>query len=128
MGLAVACSVLVSKGVKDMLKPVFGRYWPETWTQNNPSFIHSQAYGFNWFHGGSWYASFPSGHTTAAWAAAVAIALCWPRLRPLAACIGAAVPLGLLLCNYHFFSDVVAGMLLGTSIAVLMVRIMVRAA
>ncbi|WP_434135003.1 phosphatase PAP2 family protein [Pseudomonas luteola] len=119
-----AFSVLVAKGVKDSLKPVFGRYWPETWTHGNPSLIHNQAYGFNWFHGGDWYASFPSGHTTVAYAAAVAIALCWPRLRGLAVVIAAVVPVGLLLCNYHFFSDVVAGGLLGASVAVLVIKVM----
>jgi membrane-associated phospholipid phosphatase len=120
----LAFSILVAKGVKDALKPVFGRYWPETWTHDNPSLIHNQAYGFNWFHGGDWYASFPSGHTTVAWAAAMAIALCWPRLRWLAALIALVVPVGLVLCNYHFFSDIVAGGLLGASVALLTVRLM----
>ena len=53
----VLCSFSLVMGhtVKDELKPLFGRTWPETWVENNPSFIHDQVYGFHWLHGGAGY-------------------------------------------------------------------------
>jgi len=60
-GLSLAGAV----AIKDQLKFAFGRTWPETWVQNNPSLIGNGVYGFNPFHGGPGFASFPSGHTTA---------------------------------------------------------------
>ena len=29
------------------MKYAFGRLWPETWVDNNPSWIHDGAYGFS---------------------------------------------------------------------------------
>ena len=42
-GLSLAVAVVV----KDQLKFAFGRPWPETWSHNNLSFIHDNAYGFH---------------------------------------------------------------------------------
>ncbi len=60
---ALLCSIslIMAEVTKNQLKFVFGRTWPDTWFQNNPSFIRDGAYGFNLFHGGVEYASFPSG-------------------------------------------------------------------
>jgi hypothetical protein len=44
-------SVIVAESIKDQLKFIFGRTWPETWVQNNPSFIHDGVYGFNFMRG-----------------------------------------------------------------------------
>ena len=58
-GVLCSISLIVGETIKSQLKFVFGRLWPDTWVQNNPSFIHDGAYGFNFFHGGAGYASFP---------------------------------------------------------------------
>ncbi len=52
---------------------VFGRDWPETWIDNNPSLIRDGAYGFHPFHGNSAYGSFPSGHTARTLAVAAVV-------------------------------------------------------
>ena len=64
-GVLCSISLIVAETIKSQLKFAFGRLWPDTWVQNNPSFIHDGAYGFNLFHGGPGYASFPSGHMAA---------------------------------------------------------------
>jgi membrane-associated phospholipid phosphatase len=108
-------SLIVSETIKSGLKFVFGRLWPDTWVQNNPSFIHDGAYGFYFFHGGPGYASFPSGHTTVTCALISVLWILYPYWRPFYAAIVAAVVVGLIGANYHYVSDVIAGGFLGTS-------------
>ena len=65
--LLIACcfAILVSYAIKEQLKFDFGRLWPETWVDGNPSWIKDGAYGFFPFHGRTGWSSFPSGHMTA---------------------------------------------------------------
>jgi len=111
--LLSAISLSVAKMIKDQLKFVFGRTWPETWVQNNPSLIRDGVSGFNFFHGGADYAAFPSGHMTLICAVVAVFWLRIPSYRPLYAVIIAAVAISLIGANYHFFSDVVAGAFIG---------------
>lgn len=108
-------SIVVAAQLKNDLKFVFGRTWPETWINNNPSLIRDDVYGFNFFHGGAGYMSFPSGHTTVTCAVMAVFWICYPRYRPLYAAIVAAVAIGLMGANYHFLSDIIAGGFLGAS-------------
>jgi membrane-associated phospholipid phosphatase len=110
-GVSLAVAVII----KDQLKFAFGRTWPETWTRNNPSFIHDGVYGFYPFHGGAGYASFPSGHTTTVCTVMTVLWICYPRFRPVYALCMAAVAIGLVGANFHFLSDVIAGGFLGLS-------------
>src|SRR5438034_651185 len=51
--LLVACvSLIVADDFRISLGDVFGRYWPETWTHDNPSLIGTGAYGFHPFQRG----------------------------------------------------------------------------
>lgn len=115
-GVCCSISLIVGETVKSGLKFVFGRLWPETWIENNPSFIHDGAYGFNPFHGGAGYGSFPSGHTAATCALFAVLWIFYPKLRPLYALSVLAVAVGLIGANYHFLGDVIAGGFVGTSI------------
>jgi membrane-associated phospholipid phosphatase len=108
-------SVVLTETVKDQLKFIFGRTWPETWTQGNPSFIRDDVYGFHFMHGGGGYDSFPSGHMAAASAALCVLWLWYPRLWVPCLLAGFAVGAGLVGANYHFLSDVIAGGFLGIS-------------
>lgn len=61
--LLVACiSLIVADDFRISLGDVFGRYWPETWTHDNPSLIGTGTYGFHPFQRGDDIRSFPSGH------------------------------------------------------------------
>ena len=63
--------------------------------------------------------SFPSGHSATAFAAATAIAIVSPRLRPWALAIAAAVALSRVYLRVHFPLDVVAGALVGAALGAL---------
>ena len=101
--------------IKDQLKFIFGRTWPETWVQDNPSFIRDGVYGFHFMHGGGGYQSFPSGHMAATCAVISVLWVWYPRSRWLGAFAAIAVGAGLVGANYHFLSDVIAGAFVGIS-------------
>ena len=125
--LLVAClSLIVADDFRISLGDVFGRYWPETWTHDNPSLIGTGTYGFHPFQRGDDIGSFPSGHAcrilgfAAVWMIAmphsrtvqvIAIVLCVPMLVSLVA------------MNYHFVSDVIAGSALGGIVAMYAARL-----
>ncbi len=76
--LLVACiSLIVGDDFRISLGDVFGRYWPETWTHDNPSLIGTGMYGFHPFQRGDDIGSFPSGHA------------CWSRSCLLFRCFSA---------------------------------------
>ena len=67
------------------------------------------------------YASFPSGHATNAFAAAVAFGTLWPRLRPLLWSYAVIIALSRIVVTAHHPSDVVAGAIAG-AVGALLVR------
>lgn len=114
-----SASVALAVFVKDFLKFVFGRAWPETWIDHNPSLIHDHVYGFFWFQAGPGFHSFPSGHTTVTFAA-MSVLWAWlpARWRWLCVVPCVLVVAGLLGMDYHFLGDVVAGAFLGAACGV----------
>jgi membrane-associated phospholipid phosphatase len=121
--LALTLSLIAAVALKDQLKWVFGRYWPETWTMNNPSLIQDGAYGFHPFHRGIAYESFPSGHTTIVFSLTAVVWIVYPRWRWLCVVADLAIVIGLLGMNYHFTSDVIAGAFLGSIVGVFAARL-----
>lgn len=113
--LLCSVSLIVAETFKNQLKYLFGRTWPETWINGNPSLIRDGVYGFNFLHGGAGYASFPSGHTTAICAAVSVLWLCYPRFRPLYGASVGVVAVGLIGADFHFLSDIIAGGFVGTT-------------
>lgn len=113
--LLCSLSVIVAELTKAQLKLAFGRTWPDTFRDNNPSFLRDDAYGFNFFHGGHAYASFPSGHTAVTRAVIAVLWIYYPKWRWLYALAMFAVAIGLIGANYHFVSDVIAGGFVGIS-------------
>ncbi len=121
--LRLSCAILIAGVLTHELKEVFGRTWPETWIDKNPSYFGNGAYGFFPFHGGRGYASFPSGHTTAAAAFAGAVWVLWPKLRWLGAALLLIEAIGLLGADYHWLSDIMAGAAVGIATGVVAARI-----
>jgi membrane-associated phospholipid phosphatase len=113
--LRICCAILIAAVLKEELKWVFGRTWPETWIKSNPnpSFFGDGTYGFFPFHGGQGYASFPSGHTTVMSAFAGALWFIAPKCRWIGLVLVIAVVIGLLGADYHWLSDILAGAVLG---------------
>lgn len=120
--LAMANSLVIATFIKNQLKFIFGRYWPKTWENNNPSLIHNHAYGFHFWHFGKAYESFPSGHMAITVAVMAVIWQIYPRLRGFAVLISILVAVGLAGMNFHFVTDMVAGSFVGALTASLVVR------
>ncbi len=103
----VAIAVPASFLIKTFLKAVFGRINTRYWLYH-PNLNH-----LHWLHGRGNYTGFPSGHMAVFTALAVATmrfypgsrAVCWVTLALLAA--------ALILTDYHFVADVIAGAYLG---------------
>ena len=107
LGLRVSLAILAATATKDELKWLFGRVWPGAWLKYG-------MYGFDPLNGGCLYGSFPSGHTSYISAPLGVLWVLRPRWRPLYAAITLAVMAGLVGADYHFLSDVLAGLLAGT--------------
>jgi membrane-associated phospholipid phosphatase len=123
VALLWSLGLFVTVALKNFFKFAFGRTWPETWVNDNPSFIRDGVYGFNPFHGGKGFAAFPSGHMAAICFAMTVLWICYPRLRAAYAVVIAVVATGLMGANYHFLSDVIAGGFLGVSIGCLAIAL-----
>jgi membrane-associated phospholipid phosphatase len=119
--LLVACiSLIVADDFRISLGDVFGRYWPETWTHDNPSLIGTGTYGFHPFQRGDDIGSFPSGHACRILAFAMVWVIATPRSRNVqvvAIVLCAPMLVSLVAMNYHFVSDVIAGGVLGGIVA-----------
>jgi membrane-associated phospholipid phosphatase len=119
--LLVAClSLIVADNFRISLGDVFGRYWPETWTHDNPSLIGTGTYGFHPFQRGDDIGSFPSGHACRILGFAAVWMIAMPRSRTVqivAIVLCAPMLVSLVAMNYHFVSDVIAGSVLGGLVA-----------
>ena len=119
--LFVAClSLIVADDFRISLGDVFGRYWPNTWINNNPSLIGTGAYGFHPFQRGDDVGSFPSGHAARILAFAGVWLIAMPRSRSLQVVVillSTSMLVSLVAMNYHFVSDVIAGSVLGGIVA-----------
>jgi undecaprenyl-diphosphatase len=86
-------------------------------------FVDSQSDPFHYMLG-VWrpdYASFPSGHATTAFAAAIAIGLIWPRLRVWLWTYALIIAVSRVVILAHYTSDVIAGAVVGV-VGALLVR------
>ena len=109
--------------LKTGLKIIFGRYWPTTWIAGNLSLIHDGIYGFHWWHGWGNQGGFPSGHTTYTLFCCTCLYLTLPRLKYLWLLLALLIPSCLIILNYHFLGDCLAGIGLGSFSALLSARL-----
>jgi membrane-associated phospholipid phosphatase len=117
--LFVACvSLIVADQFRESLGDICGRYWPETWHNDNPSLIGTGAYGFHPFEVGDDAGSFPSGHAARIVGFASVFWIAMPRGRWLYVAIAAPMIIALVAMNYHFVGDVVAGSVIGALVGV----------
>jgi membrane-associated phospholipid phosphatase len=112
--LFIACCASLSAFVANdvVLKLIFGRQAPPVLFHGIPAHV------FNFFQGDQ-HSSFPSGHMVMATAFATAMIRLQPRTCPLLAilvCIGAAA---LIVGDWHFVGDVIAGAFVGSTAGLL---------
>ncbi len=110
-------SVSLSAQINHILKYVFGRYWPDTWIDGNPSLIVNNLYGFNFFHKGTSYSSFPSGHSVVTFSFFTICILFYPKYKIYFFIPMVFLALGQVSMHYHFLSDVVAGACIGLCVS-----------
>lgn len=120
--LACVC-VIVADQFRQSLGDLCGRYWPETWHDNNPSLIGTGAYGFHPFEVGHDVGSFPSGHAARIVGFFSVFWVAMPRGRWLYAVLALPMLVALVAMDYHFVGDVIAGSVLGALVGVWAVRL-----
>ena len=112
-GLALAWSLCLTEFV---LKPVFGRALPTAYLLNGQ-------YGFYWFHWGETFGSFPSGHTDQATSILSVLWIFYPRWRWVYVGAIFLLAFALMLGEWHFLSDIIAGGFVGTVSGVMLTEI-----
>ena len=116
--ICIANAVTIGQFIKEIFKGICGRYWADTFRNNNPSLIHDNAYGFNWFKFNDDFGSFPSGHTIFIFSLIVGLWILFPKYRWVYTVLAFLVTAAQLLQYFHYASDLIAGATLGTIVAV----------
>ena len=103
----IAISVPLANMLKAILKYAFGRTTTRFWLQ------HPHATEFHWFHGVGNYSGFPSGHMAVFTVLAAALWMYYPRHKTGYIVFMTILALALIATNYHFISDIIAGVYTG---------------
>lgn len=94
-------------GMKTLLKWIFGRTETHTWLADPGH------YGFHWFAGTEGLQGFPSGHMLVLTPLFLALWYFYPRYRLYYGVVWFCLGLALIVTEYHFLSDVLAGTYIG---------------
>jgi membrane-associated phospholipid phosphatase len=108
-------SMLAAEAIKNQLKFVFGRTWPDSWGPGVQSLVHDNVYEFHFFRPGTSFESFPSGHAAVATATLSVLWILYPKRRALWGMGVVTAAVGLVALNLHFLSDVIVGSFVGIS-------------
>lgn len=93
-----------------ILKRIFGRGWVD------PTFVHDHLYSFRFLHGENHWDAFPSGTAAVSFAILAVLWILKPRWRAASAAIVVLLSVAVVIGNYHWLSDVIAGGFLGATI------------
>ena len=99
----IAISVPLAHMVKWLFKYAFGRISTRFWL------LYPRSHEFHWLHGTGNFTGFPSGHMAVFTALVAALWVYYPRHRTVYLFSLAALALALIVTNYHFISDIIAG-------------------
>lgn len=108
-------SIALSGIVTNILKFLVGRLRPKV-------FFESGLYGFEPFHVGYEFNSFPSGHATTVFAVAATCSFFLPKYSVPFFVFAAIVAISRLVLTAHYLSDVLAGACIGVLTAIVMKR------
>jgi len=103
----IAITVPLTFFLKSLLKIAVGRITTRFWL-DHPGYPE-----FHWFNGRSHYDGFPSGHMAVFVALGIALWEFYPRQRILYAISLSVLAIALIVTDYHFVSDIIAGAYLG---------------
>lgn len=107
---------------KILFKWIIGR-------ENTRTFLYfPRRYGFHWFSGGYAFQSLPSGHMTLLATLTTVFVAFYPRGKYLTWPVITILAGALVVTNYHFLGDVLAGLLLGHWLGWVLVAISQRLA
>ena len=120
MLLTLAWAEIWALATEFVFKHIFGRAWPD------PTYIHGHMDGFRFFHAGDGWMAFPSGHALSSFALAAVFWFSVARWRVSALLAAAIVSFCMVLCNYHWLSDVIAGAFMGWTIGWMTLLIFTR--
>lgn len=123
IGIAIIVSYAISGVLAQLLKRIILSPRPEAFFKNQfYQDILNHSGNTNLFH------SFPSGHTTSAFALATVLAYYFHTIRWQTALVFLAVLAGFsrIYLGQHFLTDVMAGMVLGTSVSLLTLMLIRR--
>lgn len=118
-GLYLFCTVAATGILVNVLKVLFGRARPRL-------LFREDTYGFGFFEFDSSYLSFPSGHTTTAFAAAAALGAAFPRHRWIFYVCGTIIALARVVLTSHYLSDILVGAWLGAVGSMVLAQYMMR--
>ncbi len=109
----VFLSIIFSGIIVNILKFLFGRMRP--WSLES-----SDQFGFLFFQVGTPLTSFPSGHTTTAFAIAMALVYLFPKQTYLWIGFGVLMAISRIGVSAHYLSDTIAGMLTGVGSVIIL--------
>lgn len=101
-------------------KRMFGRGWPD------PTFVSNHLYGFHFLRGEAHWDSFPSGTATVSSAMLSVLWILKPRWRAVGLAIVVLLGVAVVIGNFHWLSDVIAGVFLGVTVGWSAVRLLRR--
>jgi membrane-associated phospholipid phosphatase len=111
-GIPILCSWATMWAIASeiILKRIFGRGWAD------PTFVRDRLYGFHFLHGETHWDAFPSGTATVSFAILAVLWILKPRWRAAGTATVALLCAAVVIGNYHWLSDVIAGGFLGVTI------------
>jgi membrane-associated phospholipid phosphatase len=113
--LLCSWAAMLGLAAEFILKRIFGRAWPDM-------HVREGFYGFHWLSTGwHWEGSFPSGTADISVAIVTVIWLVAPRWRA-SAMIAGLLCVGVVVANFHWPSDVIAGIFVGAAIGTATVK------
>jgi membrane-associated phospholipid phosphatase len=127
--LLTGVSIMLVFLLKGDLKLIFGRDWPMPLEGGHAEHIRQHAVGFHFFSkvgakDAESCSSFPSGHASIAFALFTSLGLIFRKGLPWFLLLAAAESLIMVVLNYHFLSDVLAGGLLGVGCTMVVASIL----
>jgi membrane-associated phospholipid phosphatase len=112
LAIAGFLNIVVAAALKYLLKWIFGRPGPNMWFGQGHFLTDQSQFVFHWFHGHP-DDGFPSGHMAIVCALCAMVWETWPKWRWLAVGTIFVAAISLVITNYHFVGDTIAGGCIG---------------